>query len=197
MKTSRLLLPTIGGVLASLALAACGGATTGATSTPTPTTRSESGSTTSTPGGILNGGTGGAALDACTVVSAADASKIVGVTVTKLTGQSAGAVSECSYIDTAGGGAAVTVIIETIPGVSMQVAMQAAMAQASKGTNNGNQPVSGIGDQAFKEVQDHGSTLVFVKSNTLVAIGASGSTRTGTAIEGDLETLGKKLAGKI
>jgi hypothetical protein len=180
----------------ALLLIACGGSTP--TASTTPPAKKFSGPTptglATIPGVTTNGS--GTVPDSCTVVSADAANQVTGSTaMVKLTGTTQGGISECIYDDT-GSGAGVSVIIEQIPGLATQAILQASIAQASH-DNSGSEPVSGIGDQALKQVQSNGATVAFVKGNTVVIVGASGSSRTGDAIETDLETICKTIAGQI
>jgi hypothetical protein len=139
---------------------------------------------------------GGGSLDACTAMSASTASQISGGTVVKLSGTTAGGVSQCSYADSASGAGAAA-IIENIPGLAGSAALQAAMSQAAHGGSSSAQPVSGIGDTALKEVESNGATVAFAKGGTLVVVAVYGSKRDGNSIESDLESLAKQIAGQL
>ena len=133
---------------------------------------------------------------ASTLLTADIASRLSGSSnLSKLADTTAGGVSEVVYVDqTTGDG--VTMLIEQVPGVVNATIMQAAVAQASHGSSGNDVPISGIGDQAFKEVETNSATVVFAKGATLVVVTATG-TRDGTAIEADEETVCKQLAGQL
>jgi hypothetical protein len=175
--------------LSAMLMVGCGGtASTGSTQTPTP---EQTATLSASPGSS----TGGSAPDACAVLTAALASQITGGNATKISGQSAGGVSQCVYADT-GSGVGATAVIESLPGMSAAI-LQAAMAQASHNGSGNDEPVSGIGDQALKEVDPNSATVAFAKGDTLVVVAASSSTRNGAAIESDLESLCRQIAGRL
>jgi len=187
---------TLLAVLAALALAACGttgaGSGTGGTvAQRTPTPAGVPFLSASPPSG------GGDALVACTAVPVATAEQLTGTSaLTQETNTSAGGVSECVYADTSSG-AGLVAVIEQIAGIGAAAIMQAAIASASHSAGGQDQPVSGLGDQALKNVEANGATVAFAKGSTMAVVGAYGSIRSGDAIESDIEALCRTMAGQI
>jgi hypothetical protein len=176
-------------ILAALLMVACGG--TSPSSTAKTANNKQPGTSASQAPGTQK------SLDACTEVSDSTAARISGAPgMVKQAGTNAGGISECIYVDNSSG-AGVVILIEQIPGVVGGAAMQAAMAQASHDSSGNQVPVSGIGDQAFKEVEDNSSTLAFAKGGTLAVLAVSSSSREGTAIEADLEGICRQIASHL
>jgi hypothetical protein len=145
------------------------------------------------------GGVPAQVLDSCSVLTATQASQLSGGTLTQLSHQTTGAISFCVYGNTAGGGGA-EAIIESVPGGGQaiaQSALQAAIAQAAKDSGGSTQSISGIGDEGLKEVNANDATVAFVKGSTLVAVTASSTSRDGSSIETDLESLARQIAGQV
>jgi hypothetical protein len=158
----------------------------------------------SLPGGIpglgssTTTGPGATSVDACAAMSQSAAAQVSGASsIAKFSGTNVGGVSECVYADTASGAGAVGLIEQVPGGIAVNTYLQAAMAQAAHGGSSGAQSLSGIGDQAIKSVESNGASVAFVKGSTLVVLAVSGSTRTGDAIESDLESLAKQVAGQL
>ncbi|MBV9100972.1 MAG: hypothetical protein JOZ46_07765 [Candidatus Dormibacteraeota bacterium] len=166
-------------------LAACGGSSsTGGSSSAAAT------STAHTPG---------ANLDACTALTQAAAAQLTGDSaVAKIGGGATTGTNTCVYGDTSStGGGGATITIEAVPGGVAGQALQAALAQAVQNGNGTAQSLSGVGDQALKEVGANSAGIVFVKGNTLVILGVSSTTQSGTAMEPDLENLARQTAGSL
>jgi hypothetical protein len=183
-------LSTAGLSLAAAAfLAACGSSgPSGGTGTP------------SAGGGGGNPGGGTATgLDSCTILTQSVAASLSGdSTVAKVSGSTVGSLSMCIYTSpTATGGGAASITIESVPGGSALVnaAMQAAINQDAHGGNA--QPVTGIGDTAFKVVSASDATIAFAKGGSFVVIGAGSITRSGASMETDLESLAHMVAGQV
>jgi hypothetical protein len=199
MRNHALILSLV--LLAMLSFAACGSSSPtqapGSSAGPTAGTPTDAGST---PGATQpTGGTGGTGSvpDASVLVTAEMAATVLGggaPTKVDIPGLPVGAgISIASYMSPDGD--SFTVYVQAVPGGVTAAEMQAAIA--AEGTNGAMVAISGIGDAAGKVVGDHDATLVFVKGNIIVVIGASASAQTGAEIEAKLETLAKEIAGSL
>ena len=184
-----------GGVLAAtvLVVAACGSsATTAPGSSSAPGGGLNLGSF-SLPSGLI-GGSGTAAVNASTILTAQVAAQILGGTPTLQPGSmNLGPISMASYGTDSGDD--VTVYVETIGTGLESAAIQAAIQ--SEGTNGDMTPISGLGDAAGKVVDDHSATVAFGKNGTIVVVEASVAAQAGTDLEPKVEAIAQQIAGKL
>jgi hypothetical protein len=173
------------------AIAGCG-----ASSSPTPTPSS---SALTIPG--LGTGSGGTAAGANTLLTIADVQTISGDPNVAVVSGSCSA-TECAYADTTGaGGGGGVIIVEPIPGLASQAALQAALnAALSNGgvtANGGTATVPGLGSAAIKEIDANSATYVFAKDNYVVVINISSSTNSGASMDAQLGVAAQAAAGKV
>jgi len=182
---------------AATAIAGCGGS-----SSPTPTPSPSgiaipglgTGTGANTPGGTTPG--------ANTLLTVADVQTISGdPNVAPVSGSCS--ATTCAYADTtsSGGGGGV-IIVEAIPGLASQAALQAALnvALSSGGvTANGGTvaAVPGLGTAAIKEIDANSATYAFAKDAYVVVINISSSTNSGAAMDAQLGTAAQAAAAKL
>jgi hypothetical protein len=196
MKTRSLVVGTVS-IGAIVCMAGCGGS-----SSPTPTPRS-TGITIPGLGSVGTGSTGGngATVAAGTLLTASDVQTISGdPAVALLTGE--GCLTTCIYSDTTGtGGGGGVIVVEAIPGVLGQAALQAAIAAAlsNSATSSGGTAVavSGLGSGAIKEIDSNSATYAFVKDNDLVVVNVTSGTKTGADMDSQVESIAQNIAGSI
>jgi hypothetical protein len=164
-------------LLAAVLLAGCGGSSATSTGTPTPTSNPKSSSAT---------------LDACVLVTAAQASAIVGTDLTKSeTAPVAGVTSTCAFSST--GGASFIVGAGRIPNVTKVAGLQHSMIKAV----SGEQAVTGLGDQAGESKDQYGVKIAFFKGDVFVFLDALSPTVSADAMAPKLESLGRTIAGQL
>jgi hypothetical protein len=177
---------------AVVAIAGCG-----ASSSPTPTPSS---SALTIPG--LGTGSGGTAAGANTLLTVADVQTISGDPNVAVVSGSCSATT-CVYADTTGaGGGGGVIIVEPIPGLASQAALQAALNVAlSNGgvTANGGTvaAVPGLGSAAIKEIDANSATYAFAKDNYVVVINISSSTNSGASMDAQLGVAAQAAGGKV
>ncbi|MFI5287502.1 MAG: hypothetical protein ACHQ4F_14430 [Candidatus Dormibacteria bacterium] len=191
MSTKRLLLGALAAG-ATIGIGGCGGASSGATPTP-----SAGGLTI--PG--FGGGTTGSAPAANTLLSAATVQTISGDSNVAAVAGTCSATT-CIYADSTGsGGGGGVIFVEPFPGVFGQAALQAAIAAALSGhaaSSGGTaQSVSGLGSGAIKEVDTNSVTYAFVKNNYLVVINVSSGTKSGTDMDSQVGAAAQSVAGSL
>jgi Protein of unknown function (DUF3558) len=165
-------------LLAAVLLGGCGGSSATSTGTPTPS---------STPKG------GTAAIDPCTLVTAAQASAIVGANLTKSDNPPAGAgvTSTCEY--SAAGGASFLVGAGRIPNVAKVASLQHSMVKAV----SGELPVTGLGDQAGESKDQFGVKIAFFKGEAFVFLDALSPTLSADAMAPRVESLARTIFAKL
>lgn len=145
------------------------------------------------PSGLL-GGSGGASIDASTILTADIAASIIGGTPTLQPGSmNLGPISVATYGTDSGDD--VTIYVETIGTALQSAAIQAAIQ--AEGTNGDMTPISGLGDAAGKVVEDHKATVAFAKNGTIVVVEASVASQAGTDLEPKVEAIAQQIAGKL
>ena len=184
-----------GGVLAAtlLVVAACGSsATTAPGSSSAPGGGLNLGSF-SLPSGLI-GGSGTAAVNASTILTAQVAAQILGGTPTLQPGSmNLGPISMASYGTDSGDD--VTVYVETI-GTGLEAAAIQAAIQA-EGTSGDMTPISGLGDAAGKVVDTNSATVAFGKNGTIVVVSADVASQAGTDLEPKVEAVAQQIAGQL
>jgi hypothetical protein len=165
-------------LLAAVLLAGCGGNSPTSSGTPTPT---------STPKGSS------AAIDACALVTAAQASAIVGAELTKSANPPAGAgvTSTCEF--SSAGGASLLVGAGRIPNVAKVAGLQHSMIKAV----SGELPVSGLGAQAGESKDQYGVKLAFFKGEAFVFLDALSPTISADAMAPQVESLARTIFAKL
>ena len=88
-------------------------------------------------------------------------------------------------------------IIETIPGGISGAVLQQALGQAIRQGGGQGSATSGIGDAGYKEVTSGSAGIVFAKGSRLVILGTSSSTRTGAAMDPDVQNFAKQVANQL
>jgi hypothetical protein len=195
----------LGGVLAAavMTLAACSSTATAAPGAATAAPGGGGAGASSAPGlgalggllpsGLL-GGSGTAAVDASTLLTADVAAQILGGTPSLQPGSmNLGPISLATYGTDSGDD--VTVYLETI-GTGLEASAIQAAIQA-EGTNGDMTPISGLGDAAGKVVDDHSATVAFGKNGTIVVVEAEVAAKAGTDLEPQVEALAQQIAGKL
>ncbi|HVB23259.1 MAG TPA: hypothetical protein VNG51_15060 [Ktedonobacteraceae bacterium] len=152
-------------------LAACGGGTTtGSSATPTATTGSSSVAATPTVAPTTTGS------DSCSIVSATQATTILGGTVqTHSNSETVGAsqATGCAYASTTGGAASLSIVTTTDATTAHATFTELQTAsQATAGAKY--QTVSGLGDAAFTD----GKILYVLKGKTVMIITVANSDST-------------------
>jgi len=184
-------------VVALVVLAACGGSS----SSSGGTSSSGAATTTQSAGGQSSSGAG-ANLQACTAFSQSDASTITGDSGIAALGTNGGTTASgpgtCVYADEtpSGAGNSAVVVIEPAGQVSAAIIQMALQQQEKNGSGNF-QSISGIGDTAYSETDAHGAGIAFAKSNTLVVVAASSSTKSGADVLSALQSVASRIAGQV
>jgi len=141
-------------------------------------------------------GSSGTSLAACSALTQSSAATITGdSTISKVTGSS----TFCMYSDVTGSsGAGAMIDMEANNGISASV-LQAALAAEATGGSSQYQPVSGIGDAAWSELQTagNGAGLVFAKGGTVMIIVAESATMNGSQVLSSIEQVAKTIVGEM
>ena len=132
-----------------------------------------------------------ASVDACVLLSQAQATQIVGTEVVKVSGSGAGAASTCLYRST-GTGASLVITVTQVPSGFAKTAVQQALLNKSGLTT-----LTGIGDAAGETQDANDVTIAFAKGQAFVILAASSATLSGAAMAPKLESLAKSIAGKV
>jgi hypothetical protein len=146
------------------------------------------------PSGLGLGGSGTAAVNASTILTADIAATILGGTATLQPGSmNLGPISLATYGTDSGD--VVTVYVETLGAGAEQAAIQAAIQ--AEGTSGAMTPITGLGDAAGKVVSDHEATVAFGKSGTIVVVSATVAAMAGTDLEPKVEAIAQQVAGQL
>lgn len=178
------------GAAATALMVACGSSTT--------TSPSSSGKSALSTGAGSSDSSGNLP-DGCALLSQPQAAQLSGdPLVARLTGQATANASSCLYADTTGGGGgSATIIIENYPTTVAQSALQNALqrqVQPGKGTVR---KISGLADVGVGEVSSDSAAVAFAKSNKLVILVVSSNSRSGSAMEADVEMLAHQVANRV
>ncbi len=134
-------------------------------------------------------------IDACTLVTADTAGKLVGASLSQVSAVSEGLTSTCVYAST-GTTSGVAIFVEQVPSGDAKKVMQAALDRNTPpGTTLTS--VKGIGEAAGTKVDAHAAAVAFAKRQVFVIVTATSGSQSGGALLPKLESLAKQLAAKF
>jgi hypothetical protein len=135
-------------------------------------------------------------LDACSLVSVATASQLVGGQVAQVSISATSATSFCVY---ASGKASdgLAVFVQQTPGGDAKKVVQAALDRNAAPSAHLSTAVKGIGDTAGTKTDAHNAAVIFARHNLLVVLTATSAGKSGTDLLPKLEAIAKQVAAKL